>query len=249
VRVEGTNRVEALVHAAVDEDWRVISGTEERVALDTVCVGYGFVPSVELAQLIGCRCRYDEDLGGPVIELDPSGRTSVAGVFAAGDGTGVRGAPTAIDQGRLAALGVAVDLGRLSRDSAGALEHPIRRRLAARERFRLSLSKMYRVGAGLYDMSTSDTVVCRCEEVTRGTVEQALEATRDINVLKSYTRVGMGLCQGRNCQRHVTALLARRLGRSLEGIAAMTPRPPVRPIPLSCLADDSVRDEGLFVRG
>jgi hypothetical protein len=66
--------------------------------------------------------------------------------------------------------------------------------------------------------------------------------------VKSYTRAGMGLCQGRNCQRQVAAVLARRSGLALQEVAAMTPRPPVRPIPLRELADGSIPDEGLFVR-
>src|SRR5581483_7837898 len=39
VRAEGGERVEAVVHAAVDRDWRVIPGTEERVAVDAPCGG------------------------------------------------------------------------------------------------------------------------------------------------------------------------------------------------------------------
>ena len=35
VRAEGRQRVEAVVHSAVDGDWRVIPGTEERVEVAT----------------------------------------------------------------------------------------------------------------------------------------------------------------------------------------------------------------------
>ncbi len=68
-----------------------LGGTEESVEVDTLCVGYGFFPSVELLRVAGCRLRYDEDLGGPVAVVDRWQRTSVPGVLAAGDGTGVRG--------------------------------------------------------------------------------------------------------------------------------------------------------------
>src|SRR6187431_954056 len=47
VRAEGDGRVERVVHAAVDRDWRPLPGTEQYVDADTLCVGYGFVPSVE----------------------------------------------------------------------------------------------------------------------------------------------------------------------------------------------------------
>lgn len=270
VRAEGEDRVEAVVHAAVDADWRVIPGTEERLDADTLCVGYGFVPSTELLRLAGCRFTYDEDLGGLVVEVDAWQRTSAEGVFAAGDGTGVRGAPAALGQGRLAALGAAADLGAITQARADELARPVRRRLAAKERFRRALLPLYAVGAGIYELASPETVVCRCEEVTLARLEEVMEATLDVDAVKSYTRAGMGLCQGRNCQRQVSALLTRRRGPStyaasslsvtagsevalseeqLATLAGTTPRPPVRPAPIGVLADDSVPDQGLFVGG
>ncbi len=264
VRAEGDGRVEAVVHAAVDSSWNPVPGSEETLAVDTLCVGYGFVPSNELFRLAGCAQRYDEDLGGPIVEVDEWQRTSVPGVLAAGDGTGVRGAPVAVDQGVLAGLGAAAALGAVSPSTAEGLAAPARRRLAAKERFRKALLSMYAVGPGVYRLTTPGTVICRCEEVTRRHLDEALASTADLNVVKSYTRAGMGLCQGRNCQRQIAALVAERAGGAgaggdggdgrtgrAGGIAAVEPttaRPPVRPVPLGAIADDSIRDEGLFVR-
>ena len=248
VRAEGEGRVEEMVHAAVDADWRVVAGTEARIAVDTICVGYGFVTSTELLRLAGCRFGYDEDLGGAVVEVDEWQRTTVPGVLAAGDGTGVRAPPVAADQGRLAALGAAVDLGALPAGQAATLARPVRRRLAAKERFRQALRLLYAVGPGVYELATAATVVCRCEEVTLARLEEAAAATGDANVAKSYTRAGMGLCQGRNCHRQVAAVLARQSGRPISEVAAMTARPPARPVPIKVLADETVPDDGLFVK-
>jgi NADPH-dependent 2,4-dienoyl-CoA reductase/sulfur reductase-like enzyme len=247
VRAEGTGRVEALVHAEVGPDWRPLPGTEERVEVDTLCLGYGFVPSTELLRLAGCSFRYDEDLGGLVVEVDEWQRTSVEGVLAAGDGAGVRGALVAADQGRLAAIGAALDLGHLGHRQGLAQARPIRRRLAAKERFRLALAPLHSVGPGLYDLATPETVICRCEEVTLATLEAAAAASSDPNVVKSYTRAGMGLCQGRNCHLHIGHLLAAKGGVQPEQAAVTTARPPARPVPIGALADPSVPDEGLFV--
>ena len=57
----------------------------------------------------------------------------------------------------------------------------------------------------------------------------------------------MGLCQGRNCQRQIAALIAARHGRSIAEVAPGTPRSPVRPVPLAAIADETVEDLGLFV--
>ncbi len=248
VRAEGNGHVEAIVHAAVDDQWRVVAGTEESIAVDTICVGYGFIPSSELFRLVDCEFGYDENLGGPVVVLDEWCRTSVDGVFGAGDGTGVRGSIVAGDQGRLAALGAALDLGVVSSAEAQKLAAPLRRRLAAKERFRRGLLGMYRVGPGVYELATPETVVCRCEEVTQEQLETAMCATHEINSVKSYTRAGMGLCQGRNCQRHIAAMIASHSGAPIASVSVATQRPPVRPVPLGMLADHSIRDQGLFTR-
>jgi NADPH-dependent 2,4-dienoyl-CoA reductase/sulfur reductase-like enzyme len=248
VAAEGDGRVEAMVHAAVDRDWRVVPGSQQRIAVDTICLGYGFVPADELLRLAGCAFGYDEDLGGAVVERDDWQRTNVPGVLAAGDVAGVRGALSAADQGRLAALGAAADLGALSAAAADRLARPVRARLVRKERFRAALAPLYAVGPGLYELTTPQTVVCRCEEVTRAELDTAIAATADVNVIKSYTRAGMGLCQGRNCRRQVAALVAASTGTPIAGVPAATPRPPARPVPLAALADDSIRDDGLFVR-
>jgi len=249
VRAEGTERVEAVVHAAVDAAWRVLPGSEERVEVDTLCVGYGFFPSVELLRVVGCVLDYDEDLGGPVVRLDPWCRTSVPGVFAAGDGTGVAGSVVAADQGRLAAVGVARDLDLVPASEADALARPLRRRLARKAAFRRALAPMYAVGAGVYELTTAETIVCRCEEVTRAVIEGAAVSTADVDVVKGYTRAGMGLCQGRNCSRQVAALVGARHGCAVGDMAFGTARSPVRPVPISAIADAQLQDGGFFTRG
>ena len=246
VRAEGDGRVERVVHAAVDRDWCVVPGTEEQVEADTLCVGYGFVPSVELLRLAGCDFRYDEDLGGPVVVVDEWLRTTAHGVSAAGDGAGIAGALVAVDEGRLAALGAALDLEALSMKEAERQAKPARARLARKAAFRQALGGLHAVGPGVYVLATDDTVVCRCEEVTRGELHEAAAETTDVNVVKSLTRAGMGLCQGKICQRQVAATIAARHGIPIESVPMATPRFPVRPVPMGAIADPTIEDEGLF---
>ncbi|MBA3347658.1 MAG: FAD-dependent oxidoreductase, partial [Actinobacteria bacterium] len=246
VRAEGDGRVEEVVHAATDREWHPLPGTEERTSADTLCVGYGFFPSVELLRLAGCDFSYDEDLGGPIVIRDEWMRTTAPGISAAGDGTGVAGSYVAIDEGRLAALGIALDLERLTPDAAAARARPLRLALARKEAFRRALGRMYAVGPGIYELGTPETVVCRCEEVTAAALESALDATSDVNVVKSLTRAGMGLCQGRNCQRQIVATLANRHGGTIESLPVATARPPVRPVPIGAVADASLEDGGFF---
>jgi Sarcosine oxidase A3 domain/Pyridine nucleotide-disulphide oxidoreductase len=246
VRAGGEGRVERVVHAAVDRDWRPIPGSEEQLEADTLCVGYGFVPSVELLRLAGCDLRYDEDLGGPVVVVDEWLRTTAPGVSAAGDGAGVAGALVAADEGRLAALGATLDLEAIAPAEAEQRAAAVRARLRRKTAFRRALRRLHAVGAGVYDLATDDTVVCRCEEVTRGEIDAAAADTADLNVVKGLTRAGMGLCQGKTCQRQVAATIAARHGIPIASVPMATPRFPVRPVPMGAIADPSIEDEGLF---
>jgi hypothetical protein len=104
---------------------------------------------------------------------------------------------------------------------------------------------MHRVGPGIYELADEDTIVCRCESVSRATLDRAIDGTADINVVKGLTRACMGLCQGRSCQRQVASMIARRHRRPLASIPLATPRFPVRPVPIGALAEAAV-DDGFF---
>ncbi|GAB1476201.1 hypothetical protein MASR2M70_10350 [Bacillota bacterium] len=81
-----------------------------------------------------------------------------------------------------------------------------------------------------------DMLVCRCEEVTVGEIKEAIRlGARDVTGVKRRTRAGMGLCQGRTCEKLVQAILRQELGISAEEISTATPRPPVRPVTFGAL--------------
>jgi len=84
-----------------------------------------------------------------------------------------------------------------------------------------------------------DIILCRCEEVTQKTIEEAIGKGGDtLDSVKRSTRAGMGLCQGRTCQRLVAKLLRDKTGKPLEALTPPTSRPPFRPIKLDLLAQE-----------
>lgn len=242
-RAEGTNEVERAVVTRVDREWRPMPGSEQRWDVDTVCIGYGFFPSIEVPRLLGCALAYDEDLGGHVPVRDADCASSVSNVWIAGDGAGVDGSAVAIEEGRIAGIAAARAAGRLSSSEADARLAPRRARLRALRRFRAALNDVYRVGPGVYEWATDATVVCRCEEVTAGEIrDHILFDSRDPNMVKSLTRVSMGLCQGRNCSRQIGAIFSRATGRPLAELPPLSPRPPLKPVPIGLIANRSARD-------
>ena len=80
-------------------------------------------------------------------------------------------------------------------------------------------------------MREQELLICRCEEVTEEEVRQAVRDGADtISGVKRRTRAGMGLCQGRTCEKLVQQILREELGHPIEEIGTSTYRPPVRPI-------------------
>ena len=85
---------------------------------------------------------------------------------------------------------------------------------------------------------SDDLVICRCEEITRGEIKEAIRnGMRTLNGVKRVTRAGMGLCQGQTCQQLVARILTEELGLSAADIDPTTARGPVRPLKLGVFAN------------
>ena len=76
-------------------------------------------PETQLADLAGCRFRFDALNRCWLPERDAAGRSSVRGVYLAGDGAGIAGADAAELAGRRAALALLEDLGIAHRTQRG----------------------------------------------------------------------------------------------------------------------------------
>ncbi len=107
----GEEAVEAAVIWRLDEQWRPVPGTEERVDCDVICLATGLSPLGELMWQAGCRMAYVPELGGHVPWHDDDLRTSHEDIYVAGDASGVEEASAAMVEGRIAGLAAARSLG------------------------------------------------------------------------------------------------------------------------------------------
>jgi NADPH-dependent 2,4-dienoyl-CoA reductase/sulfur reductase-like enzyme len=234
--VQGQGQVEAAVVGPVDSRGYPLPGNEKNFEVDTVCIGYGLIPSVWLTSLLGCRHDYNPLVGGWVPFFDENMQTDQPGVFVAGDGAGIAGVLVAKMQGTIAGLYAAAHTGDISIDQAVQGSLPQLRLLESMGRFRRAMDRIYRIQPDLYANVTDDTIVCRCESITAGEIRQAVrEGTTNLNDIKKRTRSGMGYCQGTNCQPAIAAILAREFDADPASIQMQTTRPPARPIPLNLL--------------
>jgi D-hydroxyproline dehydrogenase subunit alpha len=195
---------------------------------DIVALGYGFASSSELARALGCAHRFvSRGMGSMETVTDPEGRTSIAGVFAIGDGARFGGAHMARAQGVLAAGAIARDLGLRATDTRAA-QRAVRR--AAR--FQGALWRLFN-GAPLVPRGIDNAaIVCRCEELDAGELRAAIRAGHDTPAaVKRATRAGMGRCQGRYC----AAVIARLCPNDVDEFGLFAPRPPAKPVPIHAL--------------
>jgi hypothetical protein len=161
--------------------------------------------------------------------VDAAGRTTVRGVYAAGDGVSIGGADLAMARAYLAVA-----------DICAAVGHPLpAAAIRRRQRTARRLTSFARLNSQLFPPPLhrlaelpDDVVVCRCEAVTAGSIRAAaVTGWHDLSGVKASARAGMGPCQGRECTVAVTAI-AGELGATLTPVA-WSAREPVRPVRLA----------------
>lgn len=228
LRAEGDGTVQRAVVARVDRDWRAVPGTERTIEVDAVAIGYGFLPSTELAEACGCHLRFDADAQAWFVAVGERMQTTAPHVYAAGEITGIAGNVVAFWEGRLAGAAAAGN---------DALAAAAAKQLGARRRFARALGRVFGPRPGLWEGLSDSVTVCRCEEVSAGEIrERVANGCTSPKALKDWTRAGMGLCQGRICGGAVAQLLAEGTGRPLAAVPRGSVRPPVKPVPIEVLA-------------
>ncbi|EIF35380.1 thioredoxin reductase [Burkholderia sp. Ch1-1] len=209
----------------------------QRIEVDVVCLGYGFEPANELLRALGCVHDFDPRRRQLATRRDETGLTSIAGVYALGDCTGLGGAKAALAEGVVVGAAVAAALGHAP---AETLMHERARavnELARQRRFQHALWNVYASPLTAPRERCGDTVICRCEEVTFAQLDAALdEGLSTAGAIKRRTRIGMGRCQGRYCAPVLDEIVCERFGRSRDEMSGFAPRVPVKPVTIAELS-------------
>lgn len=242
IAARGDRRVEEVTTARLSADGAVVPGSQRTLVADTVGVGWGFAPQLDLALTLGCEVTGSAD-GNEVVVVDAGQRTSVPGVSAAGEVCGVGGAVLALREGQLAAEAVLADSGREPVTGAADLER-VRRLVAAHRAFATAMHTAHPLPPRWGEQVGDDATVCRCEEVTAGAVRAAVdEGAGDARQVKQLTRAGMGWCQGRMCAAGVECLVrSTRPDAPSAGAPLRMPaseRLVTTPVPLRALVAES----------
>jgi NADPH-dependent 2,4-dienoyl-CoA reductase/sulfur reductase-like enzyme len=214
---------------------RTSAGVKREIECDAIGLGYHLRAESQLADLAQCEFRFDEESSQWLPRVDEDGRSSVSGVYLAGDGARVLGADGAELAGRLAALaalddsGVAVNTGEVRR---------LRSQLQQMDRFRRGLLTAFPWPSRLAVELQDSTVVCRCEGVTAGDLRHAVRGlgADEVNRAKALCRVGMGRCQGRYCGHAAAEIIAHTANVPVHRVGRLRGQGPVKPLPVAAVS-------------
>ncbi|MBI3727484.1 MAG: FAD-dependent oxidoreductase [Burkholderiales bacterium] len=149
------------------------------LSCDLLACGFGLLPNLEIGTLLGCEIR------DGCIVVDTNQASTRADVWVAGEACGIGGVDKALAEGHIAGL-AAIGLAAES-DAIACRAH-------ARQ-FADLLKQSFAIDDSLRKLCKSDTLVCRCEDVSA----RQLREHSDWRTAKLMTRAGMGACQGRIC--------------------------------------------------
>jgi D-hydroxyproline dehydrogenase subunit alpha len=150
------------------------------VPCDYLACGFHLVPNIELPSLLGCQ------IGGGYVTVDEFQQSSVAGIFCAGEPTGIGGVELSLVEGEIAGLAAA--------GSKAQAQTLFQKRDKLRS-FARALDRAFALRSELRSLASPQTLICRCEDVSYA----RLQEQTSWRSAKLHTRCGMGPCQGRIC--------------------------------------------------
>jgi len=205
-----------------------------RLACDTVCMALGGAPAIELLDAAGGATRNSPVGRVPVLD---GLKTSISRVLMAGDCTGLT--VDAEESGRAAAR-----LALLGEGPVASVP---------------SETPLLAYQFAWLEPVREDVILCQCETVTLGELLDVRapayigppterskarslatllqDGPPNQDQIKRLTRACMGVCQARRCREQVSLVMARAAGLGPTEGPHAGHRAPVRPLPLSLLAD------------
>lgn len=234
---EGDNYVEQIEISKISAEGVPVPQSNRKFAVDSVALGFGFSPSNEIARSLGCKHSFSAQLNMLIADRDIFGRSSIPGVWIAGDSSGIGGAQVAMAEGIIAGFALSLDSGsQLTSGQEAEYEKALKTRRRS-NKFQKVLWKIF-AGPRLHlQLSTPETIICRCLSLSRGEIAAGLQPDmRSAGALKRVNRAGMGKCQGRYCSSFSARLISENTGESLNEYSGYAPAVPYKPTEIGVIA-------------
>jgi sarcosine oxidase, subunit alpha len=196
------------------------SASGQKVSCDLIVMACVQVPSTNLLAQAGARLAFDEAMQA-FMPVEMPERMHAVGAVA-----GTRSSDAAVAQGRLAGLEAAAELG-----------YEIERAEVDELRMEFATAGDPVVLPPEVSPASGKQFACLCMDVTSNELKTAAtEGFDSMELLKRYTTITMGPCQGKACMLSSQRLCGRATGRSFADTAPTTARPPWVPVEMGTLA-------------
>ena len=225
VRAFGGKRVKGVVVAPLDHTGHAVPDSERGLDCDLLAVSGGTVPATSLLLQAGAGARWDAAAGTYLPDGLPA-QIQVAGEVAGHDAASatLSGAVAGAEAALAVGLGSDEDRSRLQAERASLL----------RESEEPAAPGPARTPEG---KRGGKCFACVCEDVTTDDISYAIDEGYDsLELLKRYTTVTMGPCQGRMCQLATIRRMSEETGASIADVGLTTARPPWSTVPMGALA-------------
>lgn len=223
--------------------WADAAGREHSTPCDAAALAYALRSETQLADLLGCQFAWNATERAHLPVRDAACRSSVTGVYLAGDGAAIRGADAAELAGERAALALLADAGHATQaDTARA--QALEEQLRPMDRWRSAMEVAFPFPQDWAAQAPDELVVCRCENITAGTLRACVrdQGADEMNRLKALTRVGMGRCQGRMCGLAAAEILAHATGKPIAQVGRLRAQAPLKPLPIAMRVEPASKE-------
>ncbi len=238
--MNGDDRVELVRFSKIDKSGFALDRPQKKYLVDSVALGFGFIPSNEIARALGCAHTFNVASNSLVAKVDQNGRSSLPEVWITGDSGQISGAQVAVASGYLAAFSVMQSLGIELNHAQRSQQQKAFRTRRRNLRFQRNLWKIFSTPILTEQLSQPSTIICRCLSLTREDISQDLQSDlKTAGAVKRLKRVGMGKCQGRYCAGYTARLASAISKEPLNEFSGFAPQAPFRPTEIGLMAYSS----------
>ena len=226
----GSGTVNGAKITRIDAHGEVDLSYTQSLGCDLIAISTGWTPATELFYMAGGKSEYNADRS----EILPV--TTPPGIYITGRAVGTHAIDAQLAEGRQTGANAAnYTVGGQSPVGGKSLSHPSPDPVDKQSCSHPRTSNRVRVHG------FKKQFVCYCEDVTNADLETAIaEGYDSVELLKRYSTISMGPCQGKMCSMNTIHLCARTNGQTVQETGTTTARPPTTPVTLGVLAGQNM---------
>jgi len=230
---KGKTKVNSIITMKIGKDGVPISGSEQEIKCDTVCLVVGTDSENGLLYQSDSKIQYDPTLD----EMIPI--NSKSNIYAVGDVTGIHNFQIHNLQSKIASINAVIDI--LKSNKSFNLKNKTSEKTNYLSQLKIMEEKYYKQininPLHFSPIKNGKKFVCTCEDVTEQDILDSIDEGFDnIETLKRYSTVNMGPCQGKMCSTASIAICAHSTSKQIQDVGVTTSRPPISPISLAILS-------------